>query len=120
MRAINERPDGFSVNASKTFAVPVERLFAAFVNEDERERWLDGIALRTRTSVPTQIRPLSTLLPGDGRLAVTFIARGDAKSSAQLQQERLADAAAVARQPDTLEIATGPSGEGSRRGWVIG
>ena len=97
MRAINERPDGFSVNASKTFAVPVERLFAAFVNEDERERWLDGIALRTRTSVPNKSARFD-VLPGDGRLAVTFIARGDAKSSAQLQQERLADAAAVEQQ----------------------
>src|SRR5918996_1374602 len=30
MRAFHERPDGFSGNASKTFHVSVERLFAAF------------------------------------------------------------------------------------------
>src|SRR5215212_4436595 len=52
MRALHERPDGFSGNASKTFPVPVERLFAAFVEQDERERWLEGIELRNRTSQP--------------------------------------------------------------------
>ena len=31
MRALHERPDGFSGNAGKTFPVPVERLFAACV-----------------------------------------------------------------------------------------
>jgi hypothetical protein len=37
------------------------------------------------------------VLPEDGRLAVTFVAKGPYKSAAQLQQERLADADDVAR-----------------------
>ena len=37
------------------------------------------------------------MLPEDGRLAVTFVAKGSDKSAAQLQQERLADANDVAR-----------------------
>ena len=97
MRAVNERPDGFSVNASKTFPVPVARLFAAFMDEEEREHWLDGIDLRPRTSQPFKSARFD-VLPGEGRLAVTFIARGDAKSSVQLEQARLADAEAIARQ----------------------
>jgi hypothetical protein len=96
MRALHERPDGFSGNASKTFPVPVERLFAAFVEPDERERWLEGIELRNRTSRPNTSARFD-VLPEDGRLAVTFVAKGPDKSVAQLQQERLADANDVAR-----------------------
>jgi hypothetical protein len=96
MRALHERPDGFSGNASKTFPVPVERLFAAFVEQDERERWLEGIELRNRTSRPNKSAHFD-VLPEDGRLAVTLVAKGPHKSAAQLQQERLADAEEVAR-----------------------
>jgi hypothetical protein len=96
MRALHERPDGYSGNASKTFPVSVERLFAAFVEPDERERWLEGIELRNRTSQPNTSGRFD-VLPEDGRLAVTFVAKGPDKSAAQLQQERLADAEDVAR-----------------------
>jgi hypothetical protein len=96
MRALHERPDGFSMSASKTFPVPVERLFAAFVSPDERERWLEAVTLRNRTNQPNKSARFD-VLPGDTRLAITFIAKGPAKSVAQLQQERLADAEDVAR-----------------------
>ena len=96
MRALHERPDGFSGNASKTFPVSVERLFAAFVEQDERERWLEGLELRNRTNQLNKSARFD-VLPEDARLAVTFVAKGSQKSSAQLQQERLADADDVAR-----------------------
>jgi hypothetical protein len=45
------RPDGtFAVNASKTVAVPVKRLFDAFVDPELRERWLPSAVMRERTS----------------------------------------------------------------------
>jgi hypothetical protein len=96
MRALHERPDGFSMNASKTFAVPVERLFAAFVEHDERERWLEAVELRPRTSQPPRSARFDGL-PGETRLAVTFVAKGPRKAAAQLQQDRLANAEQVAR-----------------------
>jgi hypothetical protein len=96
MRALHERPDGFSGNASKTFPVSVERLFSAFVEPDERERWLEGIELRNRTSQPNKSARFD-VLPEDGRLAVTFVAKGPDKSAAQLEQERLTSAEEVAR-----------------------
>ena len=94
MRALHERPDGFSMNASKTFAVPVERLFAAFVEQEERERWLEAVELRARTSQPHKSARFD-VLPGETRLAVTFIAKGPAKAVAQLQQDRLTSAEGV-------------------------
>ncbi len=88
MRTLHERPDGFSMNASKTFPEPLERLFATLVEEDERTRWLDGIELRLRTSQPHRSARFD-VLPADGRLAVNFLARGDARAAVQFQMERL-------------------------------
>ena len=96
MRALHERPDGFSMNASKTFPVPVERLFAAFVEQDERERWLEAVELRNRTNQPHKSARFD-VLPGETRLAITFVAKGPRKAVAQLQQDRLGSAEEVAR-----------------------
>ncbi len=40
------------MSASKTIAVPVERLFEAFDDEALRERWLPRADLRLRTATP--------------------------------------------------------------------
>jgi hypothetical protein len=96
MRALHERPDGFSASVSKTFPVPVARLYAAFVAEEQRSRWLDGVELRLRTSQPDRSARFD-VLTGEGRLVVNFTANGDQKSAAQLQQERLPQAEDVDR-----------------------
>jgi hypothetical protein len=97
MRALHERPDGFfSVNASKTLPVPLERLFTAFVEETERARWLDGVALRLRTSQPNKSARFD-VLPGETRLAVNVIAKGPQKASVQIQHERVPCAEEVER-----------------------
>jgi uncharacterized protein YndB with AHSA1/START domain len=89
-RQVGEHEDGFTVTASKTVAVPVERLFAAFVDPGQRERWLPGADLRERTT----IEPRSARFDwGDGgsRVHVSLTAKGDAKSTAALTHERLPD-----------------------------
>ena len=88
MRAVHQRPDGFSVNASKTFPVPVGRLFAAFVEEEVRDGWLEPGTLRLRTAQPVRSARFDVLANGT-RLAVNFAAKGEAKASAQLQHEKL-------------------------------
>jgi hypothetical protein len=83
----------FVVSASKTVAVPVERLFAAFVDPELRERWLPGGVLSERTS-----RPYGTARfdweDGKTRVNVGFAAKGDAKSQVAVAHERLPDAEA--------------------------
>jgi hypothetical protein len=91
LRAVGEHVDGFTVTASKTIAVPVERLYEAFVDEDARARWLPAAQLSVRTAT----RPKSARFDwGDGpsRVVVAFVAKGEAKSSAALAHERLSDA----------------------------
>jgi len=91
LRAVGERPDGFSVTASKTVAVPVDRLYDAFVDESLREQWLPDGELSERTAT----KPKSARFDwGDGetRVIVGFDEKGEAKSTVGLAHERLADA----------------------------
>jgi hypothetical protein len=91
LRARGEHADGFAITASKTVAVPVERLFDAFVDASLRGRWLPDAQLRERVAT----RPRSARFDwGDGtsRVHVTFAAKGEDRSVAALQHVRLADA----------------------------
>lgn len=90
-RAVREKPDGFAITASRTVAVPVERLYGAFVEPSVRERWLPDGELSQRT--PT--RPRSARFDwsdGGSRVHLTFLDRGEAKSTVALEHRRLADA----------------------------
>ena len=79
------------VTAQKTVAVAVDRLYDAFLDEALRARWLPEADLRVRTaSAPRSAR--FDWGDGDTRVNVTFIAKGETKSTAALQHERLADA----------------------------
>jgi hypothetical protein len=85
LRAPGEHADGFSVSVSRTVAVPVERLYDAFLAST-------GMAVRTAT------RPRSARLDsGSSRVAVTFAAKDGGKSVLALQHSRLADAAEADR-----------------------
>ena len=71
--------------------MPVERLYDAFVDESLRRRWLPDGELTERTAT----KPKSARFDwGDGatRVNVVFEAKGEEKSTAALQHERLADA----------------------------
>jgi Domain of unknown function (DUF4287) len=88
LRAVGENAQGFTVTASKTVDVPVERLYEAFVDESLRRSWLPDAELRVRTLM----EPKSARFDwGDGetRLNVWFEAKGEGKSTAALQHERL-------------------------------
>ena len=96
LRVVGEHEDGFAITASKTVAVPVERLYEAFVDESLRARWLPDAQLRQRTA----LKPKSVRFDwGDGetRVIVGFVAKGEAKSTAAIQHVRLADAGEAER-----------------------
>jgi uncharacterized protein YndB with AHSA1/START domain len=96
LRVVGERLDGFAVTAQKTVAVPVERLFDAFVDAALRARWLPGDELRERTAT----RPKSARFDwadGKTRVNVTFLEKGDATSTVAVEHARLADAGEAER-----------------------
>ena len=93
LRAPGQRRGGhFEVSASKTVAVPVERLYEAFADPALRERWLPGAAFEMRTAIPAKsIR--ANWEDGSTRLVILFSAHGESKSQVALVHERLPDAA---------------------------
>ncbi len=96
LREVGRRADGFAVTASRTVAVPVDALFDAFVNEDQRARWLPGAPLRPRAAT----RPRSARFDwddGQTRVNVTFVDRGDGRATASVSHERLPDAGEAER-----------------------
>lgn len=94
MRAVHQTADGFNANASKIFAVSVDRLFRAFVDEAERDQWLEPETLRLRTAQSGRSARFDF---GDGitRVEVYFTAKGPDKSSAAIQHAKLTSAGQV-------------------------
>jgi hypothetical protein len=90
LREVGETEQGFAVSATRTVAVPVERLFDAVVDEARRGSWLPDGQLSERTAT----RPKSARFDwGDGtsRVIVGFDPKGEQKSTMALQHVRLAD-----------------------------
>lgn len=92
----HQTPAGYQAGGSKTVAVPLERLFAAWAGEAERERWLgDGAALTVSRATPNK----SMRIAGEdgSRIDVLFVAKGEGRSQVSVDHRKLPDAAAVQR-----------------------
>lgn len=89
LRAPGQRRDGqFEGRASKTFAVSVDRLYAAWVEQAERDQWLDAGTLTLRTARDSRSARFD--VDGeDGIVALWFTDKGPGKSAVALQRDRL-------------------------------
>ena len=96
LRAVGQRRDGsFEASKSKTFTVPLDRLYQAFVDARARARWLPGIQLTVRTA--TRNKSMRITWPDGTSLEVGFLSKGAGKSQVALQHVRLPDRTAAAR-----------------------
>jgi len=86
------RGGGYEANKSRTFAVPVEKLFDAFAKPRTRSKWLPGV--KVRTSRPNKTMRLTI---DDALVMVGFFSKGEKKSSVAIQHTKLADKAAAAK-----------------------
>jgi hypothetical protein len=90
MRLKYQQPDGFTISATKTIAVPVAVLFEAFINPRQRRRWLTDGRLSLRTSQPGRSARFNWE-GGSTRVNVGFTAKDQSKSTVAVAHERLAD-----------------------------
>ena len=90
LRARGQRRDGtYEAGKSRTFNVPVTKLFEAWADAGVRRRWLDGAAVKVRTATAPKSMRLGWT---DGSIiAVGFAAKGKSKSSVALSHEKLPD-----------------------------
>ena len=118
LRAKHQQVDGFTIYASRTVGVPLETLFAAFVEDAARTRWLTDGAMSTRSARPGKVARFDWA-DGAGRVEVTFEAKGPDRSTAHVTHSRLPDPAAgeaakVAWKARLAALATFVSSEAAR------
>jgi hypothetical protein len=90
LRAVGQRRDGsFEANKSKTFAVPLGRLYHAFHDGRTRARWLPGVDLTVRTA--TRDKSMRITWPDRTSLEIGFMSKGSGKSQVALQHGKLPD-----------------------------
>lgn len=96
LRAIGQRRDGsFEASKSKTFPVPLARLYGAFHDARSRARWLPGVDLTVRTA--TAEKSMRITWPDKTSVEVGFARKGPTRSLVALQHGKLPDKAAATR-----------------------
>ena len=98
LREIGQRRGGhsdrtFEASKSKTFGVPVSRLYRAFADKATRERWLPEVEMKIRTSI--RDKSMRITWPDGTSVHAYFVAKGPDKSQLALQHVGL---------PDRLEV----------------
>lgn len=91
-----ERPEGFSVSASRTMPAAGGAVFRAFADASERARWLPDPGLVIRKATPEKSLRI-TWVDGATSVEVNIYPKADGKSVLSVQHDRLADAAAAER-----------------------
>jgi uncharacterized protein YndB with AHSA1/START domain len=105
LRAVNESTDGFAANASKTVKAPIERLFATWADETQRDQWLLAPGLQVRRA--TTNKSMRITWADGSNVDVGFYSKGEAKSQVTVQHSRLPDADAVAAMRELWRTALG-------------
>ncbi|MFN7990589.1 MAG: hypothetical protein U0R44_00360 [Candidatus Micrarchaeia archaeon] len=92
MRKKHETADGYRIGVSKTFPLPVSKLFTAFEDRKIRDQWLKGGKIElTTTSRNKSIRARW----GVTRIDIDFHPKGDGKCQVSIGQSRIADGEAA-------------------------
>lgn len=90
LRAKGQRRDGsFEAGKSRTFHVPVKKLFDAWADANVRKRWLEDATVRVRTA--TSLKSMRFGWSDGSIVAVGFTAKGKDKSSVSLAHTKLPD-----------------------------
>jgi hypothetical protein len=89
------RGGGFEATKSKTFAVPLARLYRACSDGRTRTRWLPGVEVAIRTA--TRYKSMRITWPDQTSVEMYFAGRGVARSQVQIQHRKLPDRGARTR-----------------------
>jgi hypothetical protein len=85
-----QKCDGeFSASSSRTLAVPLAKLYAAWTKEKLRAKWLPNAPMEVTSATPGKY--VRAKWNGDSRLAVGFYARGPQKAQVAVDHGKLAN-----------------------------
>ena len=90
IREKHQAPSGYQIGASKTIGAPVGAVYQAWTDDNTRDRWLPGEAIRVRKATPNKSLRV-TWSDGQTSLDVNFYDKGGAKSQVVVQHTKLSD-----------------------------
>ena len=96
LRAVNERPDGFSVSASRTIKATPGSISDAFTDADLRQRWLPDAPVSVRTANRGRSARFNWDEP-PSLFGFNLFAKGEGKTQIGLAHEKLPDASTADR-----------------------
>lgn len=109
LRQVHEKPEGFQIGKSRTFAVPLDVLYGAFRHDKTRARWLADSRWTLRVATENQSLR-ATWIDGKTVVEVDVFRKGDSKTQVTVQHRKLPSAKAAEamkaywqRQLDALE-----------------
>jgi hypothetical protein len=89
------RHGGFSITKSRTFPMPLGRLYRAFHDKRARTRWLPDTGFKVTSA--TANKYLRITWSDGSKVAVGFYSKGRGKSQVQVEQSGFAEKAAATR-----------------------
>src|SRR5438067_5257092 len=99
LRARGQRRDGsYEATKSRTFSVPLDKLFDAFNDSKRRARWLSDVELDIRHATPNKSMRLRW--PAGSAVDVGFFSKGTTKSQVAIGHRKLAS------QSDAMRMKT--------------
>jgi hypothetical protein len=88
LRDMGQRRSGeYEASKSKTFPVPLRKLFRAFTVARTRERWLPGVTFQVRTAI--EEKSLRVTWEDGTSVELYFAAKGPEKSQVAIQHRKL-------------------------------
>ena len=96
MRAMHQRPDGYSVSVSRTIAAPAGATLAAFGSASRRRRWLPDAPMRQRRTTAANSARFDWAEP-PSRVGVLLTPKGVARTQVTVTHERLPGAGDIER-----------------------
>jgi hypothetical protein len=96
MRAMHQRPDGYSVSVSRTIGASAEEVRLAFTSATRRRRWLPDAPIRQRRTTAANGARFDWAEP-PSRVIVLLTPKAAERTQVTVTHEKLADAADVDR-----------------------
>ena len=97
LRVKHQTATGFTAHASKTVAVAISKLFAAWKDQKTLAKWLPAAAKITIRKATRNKSLRVTWIDGKSSIEVQFYTKGVDKSQVTVEQKKLANAKAVAK-----------------------
>jgi len=88
LRAVGQKSDGFSANASRTLATAAATAYAALSNSRKRKVWLGLEGVKVTSAAGSQTLNLIWPRP-ESRVAITIHAKGTARCAVSVDHSRL-------------------------------